>query len=379
MLKTKERYEYIDNLRLFMIILVVLIHLAVTYSGIGDWYIMDTHELDIACTAIFGLFQSFTQAYFMGFLFFISGFFVEKSYNKKGSKRFLMDRFKRLGIPTLIYMLIISPFINYVLLGHTWEKPSFLKYYLNRIITCDFIGGSGPLWFAFALLIFNIIYCIIRILTKNKEVAEQKEIFSMKEVIGWFVLISICTFVVRLVQPIGTSIINMQLCFFSQYIVLFIVGIKWGRYNWFSKLSYQSAKRYLLSGTLLGTIVWAIMMLTGGALEGNLDIYMGGMSWQSMVYALWESFVSITMSIGLVGVFREKYNHQSKLIKILSDCSFSVYMFHAPIIITVSLVLYNLNLYPLLKFMLASVIGVPLCFVLSYYVFKRIPYLKNVL
>lgn len=377
--KKEKRYAYIDNLRLLMIIFVVMIHLSVTYSGIGNWYIISTQELDTACTVIFGLFQSFTQAYFMGFLFFISGFFVVTSYDKKGGKRFLLDRLKRLGIPALIYMLLIQPFISYVLLGHTWEKPPFLRYYANYIFSFNFIGSNGPLWFAIALLIFNVVYAIIRVVTRNRKILEEKALFNNKAVIRLIIVIAVSTFLVRLVQPIDTSIMNMQICFFAQYIALFIVGVKWGRYEWFSKISYQKSKTCLLLALIPGIIVWVIMMIAGGALDGNFDSFKGGLTWQSGTYALWESFTSVTMSIGLIGVFREKYNNQSKLVKILSDNSFSVYVFHAPIIITISLIIDNISMYPLLKFIVASVIGIPTCFLLSYYIFSRIPILKNVL
>lgn len=379
MTKAKGRYEYIDNLKLCMIILVVLQHLAVTYSGIGSWYFMDTNKLDTLCTVFFGLFQSFTQAYFMGILFFISGFFVVKSYDKKGCKQFLIDRLKRLGIPTLIYMLIIHPFICYVILGRTWERPSFITYYIHYVGSLDFIGCSGPLWFAFALLIFDMIYCLIRVATKNKKVPVHKALFNYESAIKISLVIAICTFLVRLVQPIDTEIINMQLCFFSQYIVLFIWGVKWGRYEWFSKISHKSAKNYLAIGIIGGMIVWVILMIGGGALGGDLSVYKGGISWQSIGYALWESFVSVMMSVGLVGVFKEKYCHQSTIMKALCDASFSVYMFHAPVIITISLILYKVQLYPLLKFLGAAIIGVPLCFLLAHYVLRRIPYLNRVL
>lgn len=127
----RTRYLYIDNLRLFMIILVVAVHLSVTYSGIGSWYLMDVGELDTVCIVVFGLFQSFTQAYFMGFLFLISGYFVVRAYDKKGPVKFILDRFVRLGIPTLIYMLVIQPLNSYVLLGYQWDRPVFIKYYAN--------------------------------------------------------------------------------------------------------------------------------------------------------------------------------------------------------------------------------------------------------
>lgn len=375
----KFRFLYIDNLRLLMIVLVVTQHLAVTYSGIGSWYYIDFKELDTLSYVFFGLFQSFTQAYFMGLLFLISGCFVAKSYDKKGSKKFITDRLIRLGIPTLIYMLVIHPFNVYVILGQTWARPMFFKFYFNYLISFNFIGESGPLWFAFALLIFNCVYVLERILSKNSKIKQQMKVPGTKEILLLILLIGVVAFLIRLVQPIDTSIINMQLCFFSQYIILFMIGVKAGRYDWFSKITYQVGRRWLFAALVPGIIIWIVLMVVGGALDGGFDLYKGGLKWQSAAYALWETFVAVSMSIGLIGIFREKYNKQSKLVKILSDNSFGVYMFHAPIIISISLIMANLQLYPIAKFFLACIIGLPLSFAISHFVFRRIPLLKNVL
>lgn len=375
----KIRYLYIDNLRLLMIVLVVMVHLAVTYSGIGSWYINDVGRLDTAAVVFFGLFQSFTQAYFMGFLFLISGYFVIRSYDKKGSKKFLTERLIRLGIPTLIYMLVIHPFNVYVLLGHTWDRPSFTKYYFNYLITFDFISESGPLWFAFALLIFNCIYVLIRIISKELKI--KKDITNPGTGAMFLLagIITFCAFFIRLVQPIDTNILNMQLCFFSQYIILFIVGVKAGRYDWFSQLNYSNSRRWLLGALIPGMLFWLVIMLAGGALVGGFDLYKGGLTWQSAAYALWESFISVSMSVALIGIFREKYNRQTKLVKTLSDNSFGVYMFHAPVIIALSLLFLPIKMYPIAKFLVACAIGLPMSFLISNYILRRIPFLKKVL
>jgi len=72
--KIKDRFAYIDNLRLLMIVFVVMLHLAVTYSGFGSWYYKEGVSLNLFSTIVFGYLMSFTQGYFMGFLFLISGF-----------------------------------------------------------------------------------------------------------------------------------------------------------------------------------------------------------------------------------------------------------------------------------------------------------------
>lgn len=48
------------------------------------------------------------------------------------------------------------------------------------------------------------------------------------------------------------------------------------------------------------------------------------------------------MSISLLALFRRKFNGQARLTKILSDNSFAAYVFHAPVLIAISLLLQPL-------------------------------------
>ncbi len=49
-----QRLHWIDNLRILVIILVVILHAAVTYSGIGGWYFKENGQVDTASTLFFG-------------------------------------------------------------------------------------------------------------------------------------------------------------------------------------------------------------------------------------------------------------------------------------------------------------------------------------
>ncbi|MDD2754853.1 MAG: hypothetical protein PHS80_04915 [Methanothrix sp.] len=100
----------------------------------------------------------------MGLLFPIAGYFVPESFDRKGFSKFLRDRMVQLGILTLIYMLFIQTAVIYYLLAFQWtgSRPPFNEYLINYIKTFDFLGGSGPMWFALALLIFSAIYAAFR-------------------------------------------------------------------------------------------------------------------------------------------------------------------------------------------------------------------------
>ena len=367
-----NRQLYIDNIRLAMIILVVLMHIAVTYSGLGGWYYVETdyEQLDTIQLVIFGFNQAFGQAFFLGILFLIAGYFTPASYDKKGFVKFIKDRFIRLGLPTIIYMLVIHPFLVFVILGYA--DMGYIEY----ITGLHFLGGTGPLWFALALLIFSIVYALLRLLfPKSKEI--DKSFPTVPRILGLILIISICAFLIRIIQPIGTDILNMQLGYFSSYIALYIVGIMCKRNNWLEKLDYSAGKRWLICSISVGFVMFFVIMILGGALEGNAESINGLATWQSAAFALWESFVAVSMTIGLLAFFKEKFNKQNNLVKRLSGNAFSVFVFHSLIIVSISLLFKSVNLIPIIKFLVVAIIGIPICFLCTDLTIQRIPFLRK--
>jgi glucans biosynthesis protein C len=105
----------------------------------------------------------------------------------------------------------------------------------------------------------------------------------------------------------------------------------------------------------------------------------GGLTWESAAYAIWESSTAVAVGFGLIVVFRERFNHQGRLAKAMSDSSFTVYMFHPPFLVAIALLFTPLALAPIAKWAITCIICVPLCFAAAYFVFRRIPLLKSVL
>lgn len=373
----ENRLFFIDNLRWVMITLVVLIHTSVTYSGIGGWYYIENKSIDTVSTVVFGMFNTFTQAYFMGFMFLIAGYFVPSSYDRKGLIKFINDKSFRLGIPVLIYIFIINPFILYYLLGTNSETP-FMQFYAHYIISTDFIGGTGPLWFALALLIFSIVYALFsRAGIKPFKSVVNKGFPRNFHIVLVILLISLLNFIVRIFLPFGTSIYNMQLCFFSQYIVLFILGIAAYRKNWLMNIRSSFGTSWLKLSLGLGLIVWLLLMIFGGPLSGQEYVILGGLYWQSAVYSLWEQLVCAGVILGFIIVFRDKYNFHGRLSSFLSDNAFGVYVFHAPILISISLLLKGVNIHPIAKFVLIAVIVVPAAFIFSSMI-RKVPIFRKI-
>jgi glucan biosynthesis protein C len=93
---------------------------------------------------------------------------------------------------------------------------------------------------------------------------------------------------------------------------------------------------------------------------------------------MWDSTVSVGLCLGVIVLFRRFLNLPGQLGSYMSRHSYTVYIIHAPIIVFLAVLLKGINLEHLLKFGLAAVIGVPLCFSISYLV-RKIPLASRIL
>jgi peptidoglycan/LPS O-acetylase OafA/YrhL len=379
-IQSKPRLDFIDNLRWVMIVLVVGMHAAVTYSQLGGWYFKEDPKPDQVTMLFFAYGQSGLQAFFMGYLFLIAGYFVPRAFDRKGSGKFLHDRLVRLGIPSLFYMLVVHPFTVYYLL-HDYYKIQVSGWtgYLNYLRTFRWIGSSGPMWFAVALLIFCAIYALVRVArAKTPANLSEAPLPTHAQVIGLVLVMGLCSFLVRIVQPMGTNILNMQLCYFSQYVLLFCVGLIACRRNWLLRIPYEFGMRWFRLALIAGTLIWLAVV---GAIVAThtMDSLNGGFTWQSAGFSFWEAFFCMGICLGLTVLFREKFNRQGAFAKWMSDNNFSVYVFHPPVLIAVTLALQGFAAPKPVKFLVAWALATTLTFLASNYVFRRIPLLRRVL
>ena len=380
---SRPRLLFIDNLRWTMIILVISMHAADTYSPLGNWYYVDRRPMSAAALFTFAAWQMYLQSFFMGLLFFIAGFFVPASFDRKGPLQFVRERTFRLGVPVLFYMLVLGPVTEYFG-SHSWnstEPTSFANEWVKHIRNGEFLQENGPLWFCLALLIVSVMYVVFRALcsTTKDNNNEGTQPPNTRKLVGFALAMAAFTFLVRLVLPSGTSFLNMHLADFPQYVLLFGAGIVAARRRWLMKLSFQSGIRWFVIVLPVGFVAWLVILGSGGAFKGNGPAYSGGWHWQSASMNLWESFTCVAMSYGLLVIFRGKFNSQGRLAKFLSENAFSVYVFHPPILILAARVLHCISWPAIPKFVALTYIAVVLSFVLSAAVFRRIPILRAIL
>ena len=130
---------------------------------------------------------------------------------------------------------------------------------------------------------------------------------------------------------------------------------------------------------LLGVPSWIALLATSGVLQGNTQKLLGGPHWQSAAFCFWEAFFCLGISLGLIVLFRDRFNQAGPFSQWMSHNSFAAYLFHTPLLVAVTLALQRFSAPPLVKFVVAGALAVPITFFLSGFVLREIPVLRRVL
>ena len=156
----------LDNLRGFVIIIVVAFHSFLAYLGSNPsapplafdsppyhWKAIPIS--DSARWFGFDLFCAAQYVYLIQFMFFLSGLFVWPSLRRKGAVTYLAHRALRLGVPFLLGTYLLMPLAHYPVYRVTADDPS-LSAFWAQWVSLPF-WPSGPMWFLGVLLGLDIV------------------------------------------------------------------------------------------------------------------------------------------------------------------------------------------------------------------------------
>lgn len=348
-MSTKVRLDYLDNLKSYLMCLVIIHHVAIVYGGEGLFIISASTEGTTVFNLIMTAILAINQSYFMGLFFAISAYFSYRSLVKRGYKSFIIGKFKRLFIPAMVYLLIVSPVLSAVI----------DMFYLNisfRDLEARF--NIGALWFLIALFIFDI---VLALLYKPHKCLKRMQLPNAYKVILWLLIITISSWVIRCIYPVGRTvpILAFQVSHFPQYIVAYIIGVQASKQNW---LKIFDCKRYI---KVLWLIIPTLIIFLGSIgvvidLTGSIDDAFGGYNVVSFLYCLWEQIMFFIMLYGLVSLFMRYLNYKNKLFKIMSRSAFLAYIAHSSVIVFLVIALSKIEVSHLQSFwitILFSIVG----------------------
>ncbi len=386
----KTRYLFLDNIKVLFTILVIGWHVTVTYIEAGWWYYKETNPVDPISSVFFLvllLFGGFFQTALLGLFFLLGGYFTPKSYDRKGGPGFWKERLMRLGIPLLLYSVLINPVMTYTLSQleiPPWStdpklQGSLLDYYSSVIQSwdtfIDFLTFSGPMWFLMVLLLFTAIYTLWHQFSKLDVVKRNipKELAIPRY--GHLLLLANClgvlTFLVRIFWSIDNRPWALPLGQMIPYLMMFSVGVVCIRYRWFEKMTKKMVKLWVITILTAMILVFLDLVFVLGV-DADLGVLSGGANIHAFLFALVDNVICMGMIFVLIKVVYAKFNAQCTMLQKLSASAYHMYLLHAPVAVFISLGFAITSLVPLLKVVFVFLLTVLVCYLVSHYIIQKI-------
>lgn len=335
-----KRILVVDQLRGFVIILVVLHHAVLAYCTFGHidrvHYILSTAPIvDLQRWIGFDLAVLLNDGFFMPLLFLLSGLFVRDGLARKRSLRFLRGRLLRLGLPFAVAELTVVPLAYYPSFLQAGGTPSFVGFWVKTVTVGPW--PSGPPWFIAILLLFDACAAFVFILPRP-----AMPPFLSRVAIGptryfWILLVGSILLYLPLLIAFGPARwvsfgpVAVQVSRILLYAGYFAGGVALGASGPASiDLLGQALARRWAGWTILA-------LLTAGAFVG-LHLILAGPS-----IGLWSrvgvGFAGLALAIycasvcfALVALFFRFGGHPGPLWVNLAANSFAIYLLHYPVV-----------------------------------------------
>eukprot|EP00505_MAST-04D_sp_SCG-Rhode-Island_P001570 Stramenopile-MAST_4_protein_1570 len=319
----KGRREYfLDNLKVFLTFLVVLHHTCCAFGTMSWYYCVGVNKENQVKNTVGLTILTLNQSYFMCLFFFISGYFVPASY-KKGRRKFIEGKMKRLGLPLYLFAFVVYPLLmftmgKYFSTGSAEDKARAYTFPMPE---------AGPAWYIMWLLCFCAVFLTIR--KDEHEPVPAKP--NLSECIKWGFFAGLVQGIILIYFPKMHSFGAMTITFGSLPldILFFVAGTKARNGNW---LSYDAAStEWLLTKEQRKVVTWVVLGCGGYvAIAGtcvNYNLYIP----PSYFYGFWillSGPFAVCVSLLEIDWFQRHFDYQTPRTAWLAQSAYMVYLFH---------------------------------------------------
>ena len=374
------RLFFLDNLRTFLIFMVILYHAGFVYTPSLEawWPVVDPIRNDNI-----GLVGMYIDLFVMFGLFFVSGYFVPNSLRSRSAVEFVKAKFKRIMIPWLVAVLTLVPIYKYVFLysrGLPQEEwYSYFHWFAREGADLNFANdpNQGWLWFLPILFLYQVLFLVIA----------KAKLWPINVSLKWAVIL---TFFIGLVYSMTlatleftgwtkTIIFDFQRERLLVYFMVFLLGalcsesgvfesgrLRPGYFIWSNIVLWIGLTVY--TATALN---FFFNMITPGRNFFFVSELVDGIAYFGSVLLSMLCFLHI-----LVYTFRSWVNQKSPFLDILNGNSYNVYIIHMIVLAGLALMLVEVDLSPGIKYLVLAVLTFVVSNLLAsgyYQVKKRIP------
>lgn len=327
-LHREERLHALDNLRAAAMMLGIVLHSAASFITTPMPWIVQDPESSLGFDVLVGVIHGFRIQLF----FFLAGFFGHLLWTRLGTRRFLVQRLARIGVPFVIGMATLVPLMfaitrwseSQVTANPTWDKSAPLTFL--KIPTCH-------LWFLEMLLILYPAMIVLAKLVPAPLLARLDTAFDAMIGRPWKVLVPVVPTMLCLwhgprlgdVEDFGMEMLPSARA--VAYCGLFLAAGWWlhRRRHHLGTLQRWSKTNAILAVTSFATLGACHLLLMRGPGPGLIAVRVTG-TMAAAIYA-WAMIFFTT------GAFLRFAGQHRPWIRYLADASYGCYLLHLPLVL----------------------------------------------
>jgi hypothetical protein len=370
------RLNFPDTLRTFTIGLVVFHHVTILYTP--QFQFVNTFVRNPVPDK-FNLFFLLLLVLISGpmlnaIMFFIAGYFAFASYEKRGARAFVKDKLKKLGIPYLLGLAILSPFTLFITRLSRGGNVSLSRFWIREFFLPKTISPLH-LWFIGILLIFFIVFTPLLARLEKKKNPETRENHCSRTLM--YILFLLVTFAVYFglnffYKPynfLSIYIVNFPVLMLPIYAGYFLLGIYASRRGWFN----NENKEYVFPWVM--AFAANTVLYFGTVVIADID---PGLEINHPLLAFASNGMTFSGVFLMIAVFR-KYQNKTSLIKAwLLKNSYGAYIVHYLIVFGLVYFMLEMPLPVLVKYLIQILICPCLAWIAAGLLKKYTP-LRNLL
>lgn len=335
----KKRIFYLDIIRSFAIIMVLVLH-SINYY-ITEPFLFKTNSWYI------NLFLNAFARTGVPLFFMLSGCLALSSDNTKNYKVFYKKVFNRIVIPLIFWNIIY--YIYKCIAGYI---DFDIKTLLSDFLNC---GTEYHLWYLYTLGGIYLIAPFLKILIEH---------CSIKQLCWLLFLMLFGTTIRPFINTVTPLYIYFSEPLFNGYISCFLMGWLLNQI----KISTKVVGLFIVSGLI--SLIFSAAFHHINSSNDHINLYF------NYGYSICHYSLAASLFIVLKAVFREKILF-GKFITTLSVCSFGIYLTHV-IIIDLILNYFMIDASPVFSAFYIFIITFSVSFAVSFFLGK-IKYIKNII
>jgi hypothetical protein len=349
-----RRIVPIDNLKAVLVAWVIAGHAFLGYAAMGGWpydEVAETtlpREVELVLEIIIGP----SALFVIGSFFFLSGLMAPRNISRRGPAAFARQRLVRLGVPWLIFTLLIWPLMMWVVYRSAGYSLSVWQVMLTRQPFLD----SGPLWFVQILLYVSIAHVLV-IWIRRKRTALGAHAMTLGIAA---IAITVTSFAVRLWFPARSQqILDLHLWQWPQCVGLYVVGVVVAGQGWAERVPLRTARRCgiaVLATVAGGVSVAAVLGLSDLTLDGLP--FLGGWHWQALFLDVVEATLVVAGSVWLLAWAQRKLTSSSPAVSHLARSAYAAYLLQVPVLLGLEIAARSLEWPAVAKAILVAALAV---------------------